>query len=172
MEPHDDRNQDDRDLFIGEDNVDAAPPPSPWSADEPDAQASSQTATVEEEQATACLPLQPRTLPDTGLSKAFLMDLALKTIHYTGVPSVANMTQRMAVSPAIVQDLLTLLTEEHLCGNGQSERGPGEVSIRWAGTSDYRSVHRGDGTPAGREAAAIAAEHRGRPVGDGAGFGG
>jgi hypothetical protein len=115
VEPYDDRKQDDKFPFIGEDNVDVGPSPSPWSANEPDAQGSSYTATVEEEEGTAGLPLQPRTLADTRLSKAFLMDLALKTIHYTGVPSVANMTQRMALSPAIVQDILALLTEEHLC---------------------------------------------------------
>ena len=138
MELHDNRNQDDRDPFIGEDNVDTAPPPSPWSADEPDAQASSQTATVEEEQATVCLPLQPRTLADTGLSKAFLMDLALKTIHYTGVPSVANMAQRMGLSPAIVQDLLTLLTEEHLCEVSSS-------SSMMAGNYRYRLTTGGTG---------------------------
>jgi predicted ATPase with chaperone activity len=115
VELYDDGNQDDKFPFIGDDNVKAAPPPSPWSAEGPDPQASSQTATAEEETATTYLPLQPRTLADTGLSKAFLMDLALKTIHYTGLPSAANLTQRMALAPAIVQDLLALLAEEHLC---------------------------------------------------------
>jgi predicted ATPase with chaperone activity len=115
VELYDDGNQDDKFPFIGGDNVNAAPSPSPWSAEDPDPQASSQTATAEEEPATTYFPLQPRTVADTGLSKAFLMDLALKTIHYTGLPSAANLTQRMALAPAIVQDLLALLAEEHLC---------------------------------------------------------
>jgi predicted ATPase with chaperone activity len=115
VELYDDGNQDDKFPFIGDDNVNAAPPPSPWSAGDPDPQASSQTATAEEEPATTYFPPQPRTVADTGLSKAFLMDLALKTIHYTGLPSAANLTQRMALAPAIVQDLLALLAEEHLC---------------------------------------------------------
>jgi len=115
VELYDDGNQDDQSSFIGEDNVNAGRSPSPWSADEPEAQASSQTVTADEETATGFFPMQPRTLADTGLSKAFLMDLALKTIHYTGLPSATHMTQRMALPSAIVQELLTLLADEHLC---------------------------------------------------------
>ncbi len=115
MEVYDDGNQDEKSSPIGEDNVKPAPSPSPWSADEPDAQGPWQTATAEEEETTAFFPSQPRTLADTGLSKAFLMDLALKTIHYTGLPTATNVTQRMALPPAIVQELLAMLADEHLC---------------------------------------------------------
>lgn len=115
VELYDDGNQDEKFSPIGEDNEKPAPSPSPWSANGPDAEGSWQTATAEEPEGMTFSPSQPRTLTDTGLSKAFLMDLALKTIHYAGVPSSTHMTQRMALPPAIVQELLALLTDEHLC---------------------------------------------------------
>ena len=115
MELCDDGNQDEKSSLFGEDNVTPAPPPSPQSANEPDAQGSWQTATAEEEEATPFFPSQPRTLADTGLSLAFLTDLALKTIHYSGLPSATHMTERMALPPAIVQQILTLLADDHLC---------------------------------------------------------
>jgi hypothetical protein len=115
VEPYDDGNQDDKFSFIGEDSEELAPSPSPWSADEPDSQRSWQTATAEEEEEMAVFPLQPRTVADTGLSLAFLTDLALKTIHYSGAPSATHLTERMALPPAIVQQLLSLLADEHLC---------------------------------------------------------
>lgn len=63
----------------------------------------------------ALLPTQPRTLPDTGLSRAFLTELALKTIHYSGQPSANHITERMCLPPAIVLDLLGILADDHLC---------------------------------------------------------
>jgi energy-coupling factor transporter ATP-binding protein EcfA2 len=113
VELYNDGNQDEEFPTIGEDNVES--PRSLWSADELDAQGTSQTATVEEEEATAVFPPQPRTLAETGLSLAFLTDLALKTIHYSGLPSATHMTERMALPSAIVQQLLTLLADDHLC---------------------------------------------------------
>jgi predicted ATPase with chaperone activity len=74
-------------------------------------------AAVEEPDAAllALVPPQPRTLPDTGLSRAFLIELALKTIHYTGQPSANHITERMCLPPAIVLDLLSMLADDHLC---------------------------------------------------------
>ena len=63
----------------------------------------------------ALVPPQPRTLPDTGLSRAFLTELALKTIHYSGQPSANHITERMCLPPAIVLDLLSMLADDHLC---------------------------------------------------------
>ena len=63
----------------------------------------------------ALLPPQPRTLPDTGLSRAFLTELALKTIHYSGQPSANHITERMCLPPAIVLELLGMLADDHLC---------------------------------------------------------
>jgi len=60
------------------------------------------------------LPRQPRTLVELGLSKAFLIDLALKIIHYSGTPSVAQLTRRLGLGPNIVQHLIAALTEDRL----------------------------------------------------------
>jgi hypothetical protein len=60
------------------------------------------------------LPRQPRTLVELGLSKAFLIDLALKIIHYSGTPSVAQLTRRLGLGPNIVQHLIGALTEDRL----------------------------------------------------------
>jgi predicted ATPase with chaperone activity len=115
VEIYDDGNQDEKFSLIDEDNEKPGRFPSLQSANEPDAQGPWQTATAEEEEATAFFPSQPRTLADTGLSLAFLTDLALKTIHYSGLPSATHMTERMALPSGIVQQLLTLLADDHLC---------------------------------------------------------
>jgi predicted ATPase with chaperone activity len=63
----------------------------------------------------ALVPPQPRVLPDTRLSRAFLTELALKTIHYSGQPSANHITERMCLPPAIVLELLSMLADDHLC---------------------------------------------------------
>jgi energy-coupling factor transporter ATP-binding protein EcfA2 len=116
VELYGDGNQDEKFFPIGEDNEEAFPSPAPWPDDMPDNQGAwQQTATVEEEAGIPFFPTQPRTLADTGLSIAFLTDLALKTIHYAGTPSAAHLTERMALAPAIVQQVLTVLADDHLC---------------------------------------------------------
>jgi len=74
-------------------------------------------AAVEEPDAAllALVPTQARTLPDTGLSRVFLIELALKTIHYSGQPSANHITERMCLPPAIVLDILSMLADDHLC---------------------------------------------------------
>lgn len=87
------------------------------------------------------IPPAPRTFSDVGLSKAFLTDLTLKIIHYSGTPSMAQLTRRLGLSQEIVSQLLTALTEERLVeilsqsdlytGNYRyrlSERGQSRVS--------------------------------------------
>ena len=49
-----------------------------------------------------------------GLSKAFLTDLTLKIIHYTGTPSLAQLIRRLGLGPTVVQQLVTVLGEERL----------------------------------------------------------
>jgi len=63
----------------------------------------------------ALIPAQPRTMADTGLSRAFLTELALKTIHYSGQPSANHITERMCLPPAVILNLLSTLADEHLC---------------------------------------------------------
>ncbi|MEE8345930.1 MAG: hypothetical protein V3S20_01150 [Dehalococcoidia bacterium] len=92
------------------------------------------------ESETLFFPKQPRTLTEVGLSKAFLTDLALKIIHYSGTPSTAQLMRRLGLGQAMVQQVLASLQEERLCevlsqsdlytGNYRyrlSERGTGRV---------------------------------------------
>ncbi|HVP05666.1 MAG TPA: hypothetical protein VMT90_08330 [Dehalococcoidia bacterium] len=87
------------------------------------------------------IPPAPRTFSEVGLSKAFLTDLTLKIIHYSGTPSMAQLTRRLGLSQEIVSQLLSALTEERLVeilsqsdlytGNYRyrlSERGQGRVA--------------------------------------------
>jgi predicted ATPase with chaperone activity len=108
------------------------------------------------------LPPAPRTFSEVGLSKAFLTDLTLKILHYSGTPSMSQLVRRLGLNQEIVQQLLTALTEERLVeilsqsdlytGNYRyrlSERGQSRVNealerSRYAGpapvTADQYSV--------------------------------
>ncbi len=56
----------------------------------------------------------PRTFADVGLSKAFLADLTLKIMHYSGAPSVSKLATRLRLSGEIVTQILETLVEERL----------------------------------------------------------
>ncbi len=64
---------------------------------------------------TSTSPKQPRTLAEVGLSKAFLTDLALKIMHYSGSPSASQLMRRLGLGQSMVQQILTALQEERLC---------------------------------------------------------
>ena len=76
-----------------------------------------------------------------GLSKAFLTDLTLKIMHYSGSPSAAQLMRRLGLGQTTVQQILTALQEDRMCevmsqsdlftGNYQyrlSERGTARVT--------------------------------------------
>ncbi len=67
-----------------------------------------------EPDAEPLLPRAPRNLAEVGLSKAFLTDLTLKIIHYSGTPSLAQLQRRLGLGPATVQQIVSTLTEERL----------------------------------------------------------
>ncbi|MCH7810152.1 MAG: hypothetical protein IH863_06205 [Chloroflexi bacterium] len=56
----------------------------------------------------------PRSFADVGLSKAFLTDLTLKIMHYSGTPSMAQLAKRLGLAGDIVSQILEALTEERL----------------------------------------------------------
>src|SRR3972149_3030585 len=60
-------------------------------------------------------PRQPRTLAEVGLSKAFLTDLTLKIMHYSGTPSSAQLMRRLGLNQGMVQQILAAIQEERLC---------------------------------------------------------
>jgi predicted ATPase with chaperone activity len=76
---------------------------------------------VEEEEAApridedSTLPTSPRTLAEIGLSKAFLTDLTLKIMHYSGTPSAAQLMRRLGLGQNMVQQVLSALQEDRLC---------------------------------------------------------
>lgn len=73
------------------------------------------TATAEEpDGGSPMLPRQPRSLLDVGLSKAFLTDLTLKIIHYSGSPALTQLIRRLGLGPGIVQQIISSLAEERL----------------------------------------------------------
>jgi hypothetical protein len=72
-------------------------------------------APAEERLQDGQFPSQPRTLAGVGLSKAFLTDLALKIMHYSGTPSSAQLMRRLGLGQNMVQQILAALQEERLC---------------------------------------------------------
>jgi len=56
----------------------------------------------------------PRSFADVGLSKAFLTDLTLKIMHYSGTPSMSQLALRLGLTGDIVSQILETLTEERL----------------------------------------------------------
>ncbi len=77
---------------------------------------SATSAVVEPDDAPASplLPKQPRSLLDVGLSTAFLTELALKIIHYSGTPALTQLIRRVGLGPGIVQQIITALAEDRL----------------------------------------------------------
>jgi hypothetical protein len=78
-------------------------------------------ATLEEEppapddSESSFFPRQPRTLAEVGLSQAFLTDLTLKIMHYSGTPSSAQLMRRLGLGQALVQQILASIQEERMC---------------------------------------------------------
>ncbi len=64
---------------------------------------------------SSVFPKQPSTLAEVGLSKAFLTDLTLKIMHYSGTPSSGQLMRRMGLGQTMVKQILTVLQEERLC---------------------------------------------------------
>lgn len=60
-------------------------------------------------------PKQPRTMAELELSRAFIVDLTLKIMHYSGSPSTAQLMRRIGLGQSILQEVLTTLQEERLC---------------------------------------------------------
>ena len=60
------------------------------------------------------LPPTPRNFSEVGLSKAFLTDLCLKIIHYSGTPSMSQLVRRLGLGGEIVSQILSALSEERL----------------------------------------------------------
>ena len=64
---------------------------------------------------SAILPQAPRTIDQIGLSPTFLMELALKVIHYADTPSAEHVARVMALPSKIVESLLDSMKSDRLC---------------------------------------------------------
>lgn len=73
-------------------------------------------ATVAEAPAddAGAIPRAPHSFADVGLSKAFLTDLTLKIMYYSGTPSMSQLAKRLGLSGDIVTQIVETLTEERL----------------------------------------------------------
>jgi len=56
----------------------------------------------------------PRSFADVGLSNAFLTDLTLKIMHYSGTPSMSQLAKRLGLAGDIVSQILETLVEDRL----------------------------------------------------------
>ncbi|HEY5639171.1 MAG TPA: hypothetical protein VIW01_03910 [Dehalococcoidia bacterium] len=56
----------------------------------------------------------PRSFSEVGLSRAFLTDLTLKIMHYSGTPSMTQLARRMGLSGEIVSQIVDTLAEDRL----------------------------------------------------------
>src|SRR3989304_3876176 len=73
----------------------------------------------------------PHALAGVGLSKAFLTDLTLKIMHYSGTPSSAQLMRRLGLGQNMVQQILAAIQEERLCeGMSQSDLFTGNYRYR------------------------------------------
>ncbi|MEM7057040.1 MAG: ATPase [Pseudomonadota bacterium] len=59
-------------------------------------------------------PATPQTIDDTGLSRAFLLDLLMKTIFRNGMERPSRMAAELCLSPGIIADLIEEAKEKQL----------------------------------------------------------
>jgi MoxR-like ATPase len=71
-------------------------------------------ADSDESEGDSLLPRAPRSFQEIGLSKAFLTDLALKIVHYSGTPSMSQLVRRLGLNNDIVSQIISALNEERL----------------------------------------------------------
>jgi predicted ATPase with chaperone activity len=57
----------------------------------------------------------PHTVPDTGIRRSFLEDLALKTLFVSGELSLRELGERMQLSLHVIEELFTSMRKEQLC---------------------------------------------------------
>src|SRR3990172_1535320 len=83
--------------------------------------------------ATPFVP-QPSSLEETGLDLTLLVDLTVKTIHFSGRPSGRQLSEQLALSFPVTQELIAFLRREkavEIVGGS----GLGEQTYQYALTS-------------------------------------
>lgn len=57
---------------------------------------------------------EPATIAETGLTREFLYELALKSMYYTGTATAAELVDALGLSGSVVQEILTALSRDRL----------------------------------------------------------
>lgn len=57
---------------------------------------------------------EPTTIAETGLTREFLYELALKSMYYTGTATAAELVDALGLSGSVVQEILSALSRERL----------------------------------------------------------
>jgi len=85
----------------------------------------------------ATLVPQPSTIEDTGLELSLLVDLMLKTIYFAGRPAARQLADQMALSFAVIEELVAFLRQEQAIEIVGS-MGVGEQAYQYALTERGR----------------------------------
>ena len=80
---------------------------------------------------------QPTTVEETGLELSLLVDLTLKTIYFLGRPSGRTLSEHLALSYAVLEELITFLRQEQVIEIVGSA-GLGEQAYQYALTDRGR----------------------------------
>jgi len=76
----------------------------------------------------------PKDVADTGLPFSLLVDLALKSVYFAGRPSLRDLSNQLALSLTVLDQLIAFLREQQLC-EIVGAIGVGEQSYQYALTS-------------------------------------
>jgi len=60
------------------------------------------------------VPKPPKTVEETGLSHAFLVELACKTLYFGGVMSLSSISEQLGLPVSVMNDVMEFLTKERL----------------------------------------------------------
>lgn len=85
-----------------------------WNKHNGGEQAMNHPATVMHDQMGSIVPLQPRTIAETGLTRQFLLDLLIKTIFRQGMERPSSMADAMKLSLTVVLELVEMAKAKHL----------------------------------------------------------
>ncbi len=84
------------------------------------------------------VPAVPKSIEETGLDEAFLLDLALKHVYFGSGLQAIDLARRMAVDFHILSGLLESLKRDQLVTGGGGSGALGGVWFRWSVTRDGR----------------------------------